>query len=185
MATSQWQFLVDDYVRPAAVNVVRGNSVTRVGAAFVTGSFFRTLEATPEVGRSLDANDDRPGHEHVAVISDALWRSDFGAGPDVVGKQMRLDRRDYTVVGVMPKDFGYPFDGDIPYDGSGFKRTDIWLPAAYTVNQKTNRTNFNSAVAIGDCGTALPRQPRKPNWRLLKPTCSPSTRKNGGAGLFL
>ncbi len=150
----EWQHLSGSFssmtmLRPAAVNVVRGNSVTRVGAAFVTGSFFRTLEATPEVGRSLDANDDRPGHERVAVIGDALWRSDFGAGPDVVGKQMRLNRRDYTVVGVMPKDFGYPFDGDIPYDGSGFKRTDIWLPAAYTVNRKTNRTNFDSAVAIG------------------------------------
>jgi putative ABC transport system permease protein len=69
----------------------------------------------------------------------------------VIGKQIQLNRHDYTVVGVMSKDFGYPFDGDIPYTHSEFKRTDIWLPAAYTAKQRTDRTdNFESAdAAIG------------------------------------
>ncbi len=149
-----WRRLSRDFssmtlLRPAPLNVVRGGSVTRIGAAFVSGNFFRTLEVSPEVGRSLDSSDDRPGREGVAVVSDAFWRSQFGSRPDVIGKQIQLNRRNYTVVGVMPKGFGYPFDGDIPYDGSGLKQTDIWLPAAYTVNQKTNRTDFDSAVAIG------------------------------------
>lgn len=134
--------------RQAAVNVVRDGSAERVGAAFVTAGFFRTLQARPQVGRTLDANDDRPGYEHVAIISDAFWRSHCGSQPDVIGKQIQVNRSRYTVIGVMPKDFGYPFDGDIPYDRSGFKQTDIWLPAAYTAVQQTNRKNFDSAIAI-------------------------------------
>ena len=135
-------------VGQAAKNVIQDGSTTRVGAAFVTGNFFQTLEASPAMGRVLDRGDDRPGHEHVAVVSDAFWRSQLGSAPDVLGKQIQLNRQRYMVIGVMAKDFGYPFDGDIPYEHSGFRQTDIWLPAAYTNAQKTNRIHFDSAVAI-------------------------------------
>jgi len=151
-----WQRLSHSFsaltmLRARTLNLIREGSSNRVAAAFVTGSFFRTLEAWPRLGRALDANDDRPGHEYVAVISEALWRSQFGSRADVIGKQIQLNRHSYTVVGVMPKDFGYPFDGDIPYTNSEFKQTDIWLPAAYTAKQRTDRTDdFESAdAAIG------------------------------------
>lgn len=150
----EWQrgshnFYAMTMLRVANVNLIRDGSSNRVAAAFVTGTFFRTLEVRPKMGRALDANDDRPGHENVAVISDAFWRSQFGSGPDAIGKKIQLNRHNYTVVGVMPKDFGYPFDGDIPYTHSEFKRTDIWLPAAHTENQKTDRSDdFESADAV-------------------------------------
>jgi putative ABC transport system permease protein len=137
-------------LRQSAVNLVRDGSASRVQAAFVTGNFFSTLQAAPVAGRSVDASDDQPGHQHVAVISDRLWRSHFGSDPGALGKQIQLNRERYTVIGVMPRDFGYPFDGDIPYGQSGFKQTDIWLPAVYTTAQKTDRVNFDSAsAAIG------------------------------------
>jgi predicted permease len=152
----EWQRISHSFsamtmLRASTLNLVRGGLSKPVSAAFVTGSFFSTLQAWPEMGRAVDANDDRPGHEYVAVISHALWHSQFGARPDVLGKQIQLNRHQYTVVGVMPGDFGYPFDGDIPYAKSEFKQTDIWLPAAYTANQRTDRTdNFVSAdAAIG------------------------------------
>jgi putative ABC transport system permease protein len=135
--------------RQTSVNLVLPNSTTRVGAAFVTGSFFSTLESPPELGRAIDTADDRPGHEHVAVISDGLWRSRLGSAPDVLGKRIQLNRRYYTVVGVMPKGFAYPSEGDVPYEHSELRQTDIWLPAAYTVAQRGNRTDFDSADAIG------------------------------------
>src|ERR1700722_2247619 len=151
----EWQRISHSFsgmtmLRTATVSLVQGGSSNLVSAAFVTGTFFGTLEATPEVGRILDAGDDQPGHEYVAVISSALWRSQFGFGADVIGKQVQLNRHNYTVVGVMPKDFGYPFDGDIPYTHSEFKQTNIWLPAAITANQRTDRVNFESVdAAIG------------------------------------
>ncbi len=91
----EWQRLSHNFsamtmLRSVAVNLVRGGSATRAEAAFVTGNFFRTLEARPQFGRSLDANDDTRGHEHVAVISDALRRSQFGSSRNVLGRQIQL-----------------------------------------------------------------------------------------------
>ncbi len=135
--------------RRAVVTVARNGSAERAEAAFVTGSFFRTLEATPRAGRTIEDEDDRAGHEHVAVISDAFWRSELHAEPDVIGAPIQLNRKTYTVIGVMPKDFGYPFENDVPYEHSSFKQTDIWLPAAYSAQQETDRVNFDSGDAIG------------------------------------
>ncbi len=151
----EWQRLSRSFsamtmLKQARVNIVRDASANAVQAAFVTDSFFRTLDVWPALGRALEAKDDQPGHEHVVVISNAFWRSQFDADPLVAGKQIQMGRERYTVVGVMPKDFGYPFDGDIPYAQSELKRTDLWMPIAYTASQKTDRVNFESGdAAIG------------------------------------
>lgn len=131
--------------------VVQAGSVTRSSAASVTGSFFSTLEASPELGRAIDASDDQPGHEKVAVIGDPLWRDKFGGGADVIGRTLELDRERYTVIGVMAQEFGYPFEGDVPYGMSDFGRTDIWIPMALSARQKTDRVNFqdSSDAVIG------------------------------------
>ena len=55
----------------------------------MAGNFFHTLGASPELGRAIEPADDQPGHEHVVVISDALWRSRFGAAPNVLGNEKR------------------------------------------------------------------------------------------------
>ena len=133
---------------PHAVSLVRNGSSKRLGAAFVTGTFFQTLQATPARGRTIQAADDQPGNDGVAVISDALWRSEFAGTAAVLGKTLQCNRQTYTVIGVMLKDFGYPFAGDVAYENTGFQQTDIWLPAAYKPEQKTNRTNFYDADAI-------------------------------------
>jgi predicted permease len=150
-----WQRLSHSFsattmLRHTAVNIVREESAIPVGAAYVTGSFFRTLEAWPAVGRSFGESEKRSGDQHAAVISDALWRSQFGSDPHILGKQIRLNREQYTVIGIMPKDFGYPSNGDIPNVHSQFKQTDIWLPRVLTASQATDRANFESTdAAIG------------------------------------
>ncbi|MFZ0590108.1 MAG: ABC transporter permease [Bryobacteraceae bacterium] len=138
-------------VHEQKVNLVQGGSVTRSSAALVTGSFFSTLEVNPELGRAIDAGDDQPGHAKVAVISDGLWRNKFNNAPDAIGQTLHLDREKYTVIGVMPREFGYPFEGDIPYGMSDFGRTDIWIPMALSVKEKTDRVNFvdSSDAVIG------------------------------------
>ncbi|HEY7306693.1 MAG TPA: ABC transporter permease [Bryobacteraceae bacterium] len=125
-------------------NFVHDGTVERVGSALVTGSFFETLEAKPQLGRAIEAEDDTPGRANVAVISDRLWHERFGGATDVIGRVLQINRKKYTVIGVMPKDFGYPFEGDIPYGMTGFKRTDLWLPVALSAKEKTDRTTFAS-----------------------------------------
>lgn len=123
--------------------------VEKVAAAAVTVNFFQTLEAQPEIGRAFDAADDEPGHEHVVVISDALWQGRFGGRTDVIGKEIELDRHKYTVIGVMPAAFGYPHQGDIPYANTS-ERTEIWIPMTITPREKTDRQNWGGAdAAIG------------------------------------
>ena len=136
--------------KSTSISVVQDGIANRIGAAFVTGTFFKTLEAFPKVGRSIGAADDQPGHEHVAVISEAFWRAHLNTDAHVLGKQIQLNRDKYTIVGIMQKEFGYPFAGDIPYSHSGFERTDIWLPLAYSSHDRTNRLEATSAdAAIG------------------------------------
>ena len=126
----------------------QADMVQRVGGAVVAGNFFHTFEAAPERGRAIEPDDDQPGHQHVVVISDALWRSRFGGAANVLGKTLRLDREIYTIVGVMPPAFHYPHSADFPYSDSEIAATELWIPAALTPQQKSEPMG-SDCVAIG------------------------------------
>ncbi len=101
--------------RSTAVNMrvlgaAAGNGATaeRVSAARVTPSVFRVLDATTARGRGLTAADAAPGAPAVAVISQGLWKRDFGADPAAVGRHLSIDGVDHEIVGVMPARFAFP-----------------------------------------------------------------------------
>jgi len=75
----------------------------------VTADFFSVLGIAPLAGRAFVPGDDVPGSAPVVVISDELWRSRFGADPGLIGKNIDLDKRPFTVVGVMPGSFHFSF----------------------------------------------------------------------------
>jgi predicted permease len=76
-----------------------------VGYAAVTPNYFALFGASPVLGRSFVAAEDQPGRDHAIVLSHGLWERRFGSDPRVIGRTVRLNREDYTVVGVMPADF--------------------------------------------------------------------------------
>jgi predicted permease len=80
----------------------------RVPVASVSGAFFPTLGMQAALGRPLLPADDRPGTNHVVVLSHRLWRSRFAGDRAVVGHQVTLDGAPFTVVGVMPPELAYP-----------------------------------------------------------------------------
>ncbi len=90
----------------------RGDPV-RLAYAAVTASFFDVLGVSAALGRTFTADDDRPGAERVVVLSYGAWERRFGADARVVGQVFTLDRRPYTVVGVMPRGFDYPRGAEI------------------------------------------------------------------------
>ncbi|HEV2289044.1 MAG TPA: ABC transporter permease [Candidatus Acidoferrales bacterium] len=92
-----------------------------VNAADVTPEIFSLLGAKPLAGRTLAPEDGKPGAAPVAMVSENLWRSRFGANPGVIGKSINLDMRSFVVVGILPASFHYP---------DGAARQDVWIAAA-------------------------------------------------------
>jgi putative ABC transport system permease protein len=72
----------------------------------VTGDFFAKLRLRPALGRSFTPEEDRvPGRDAVAVISYNLWQNAYGASLDVIGKPIRLNTKNFTIIGVAPASF--------------------------------------------------------------------------------
>jgi putative ABC transport system permease protein len=73
----------------------------------VSAEFFATLKTQPVLGRAFSPEDDRPGHDHVVIISYSLWQSRFGGDPQIIGRQITLDDKGYSVIGVAPPGFRF------------------------------------------------------------------------------
>jgi putative ABC transport system permease protein len=92
-----------------------------VNAAAVTPEIFPLLNAKPLAGRTLLPEDGKQGAAPVAVLNENLWRSRFSSNPALIGQSITLDKRSFTVVGILPASFRYP---------DGAPRQDVWIPVA-------------------------------------------------------
>lgn len=77
----------------------------RLSGQRVSAAYFRTLGVAPERGRDLHADDDRPASAPVVIISHGLWLRRFAADTAIIGRSLRLNDEDVTIVGVMPAGF--------------------------------------------------------------------------------
>jgi putative ABC transport system permease protein len=103
-----------------SLNLRTAEGAERVEAEMVSASYFPMLGARAQVGRVFGAAEDSvPDGHAVVTISDAMWRTQFGGDPSVVGRTLTLNDRPFTIVGVMRPGFkGLSFD------------THVWFPAA-------------------------------------------------------
>jgi len=111
-----------------------GAAPERVSRYTVTPNFFALLGAPPALGRTFAPEEDQPGHEHVAVLSDALWRRRFAADPGIVGRDIRIDDEDYRVIGVMQRKFVFPMTAE------------LWTPLTLTPAARASRDNHTLIV---------------------------------------
>jgi macrolide transport system ATP-binding/permease protein len=89
-----------------APNLGRGRNARQVWGELVTGNYFQALGVRAARGRTILPSDEvAPGRHPVIVLSDGLWRRDFGADPDMVGKTLELNNYALTVVGVADPTF--------------------------------------------------------------------------------
>ena len=79
-----------------------------VNTAVVTPDFFTVFAAQALAGRVFSPDDGKRGATPVVVLSEALWRNTFGADPNLIGSSVQLDKRAFTVVGIMPATFRFP-----------------------------------------------------------------------------
>lgn len=99
------------YVSPSgggSVNLTGSSQPTRIQFAAVPPNYLALLGVKPELGRWFDPEDQTPGFTLEVVISDGLWKRAFGADPQILGRNLRLDNDVYHVVGVMPPGFHDP-----------------------------------------------------------------------------
>src|SRR6187401_3639935 len=87
-----------------ALVTANGEAQTRA-IYFVTPEFFGTLGVAVQRGRDFIPADDQRGIPPVAILSDRLWRTAFGADPTVVGRTIEIERRPITIVGVAARGF--------------------------------------------------------------------------------
>jgi putative ABC transport system permease protein len=100
-----------------------GDGARRLEASFVGRDYFSVLGAAPLLGRAFGADDHAIGGQSplVVMLSEATWRQEFGADPAIVGKDVRLQGRVFSVIGVMPASFS-----DVAT--SQGSRVDVWSP---------------------------------------------------------
>jgi putative ABC transport system permease protein len=126
-------------------NLATGGEARYAEGVFVSGDFFRVLGVQPLLGRTLGADDDRPGcGSPSAVVSYSFWRRELGGGADVLERTVTLDGRKFPVIGVTGPDFfgvevGHRYDVAVPLcsdplfadDGAGRipKQAAWWLSA--------------------------------------------------------
>jgi putative ABC transport system permease protein len=91
--------------RSWSMNVTGSGTPENVGARLVTADYFKVMRARPLLGRDFTPEDDKPGAAPVTLISYGFWQQHFGGDPNVVGKDLLLDDKPHTVIGVLPENF--------------------------------------------------------------------------------
>jgi putative ABC transport system permease protein len=92
-------------VRNSVVTMTGGPDAERIPSQNATANLFTLLGVTPELGRTFDAEEDKPGGPPVAVISHSLWQRRFSSSRDALGQSITLDNQPYSIIGVMPRGF--------------------------------------------------------------------------------
>jgi putative ABC transport system permease protein len=114
----------------ANFNLTEAGDPAMLEGTLVSWGFFPAFGIQPALGRYFTHEEDTPGHEHEAVLSDALWRSRFHADPAIVNQVIHLNGAPWTVVGVMPRGFDFPRSAQMPGDFDFPSATQIWVPLA-------------------------------------------------------
>jgi len=109
----------------------------RIDGAYCTANLFDTLGVTPDLGRPFRAEEDRPGAAHVAIISYDLWQHRFGGARDIIHHQIRLDGEQYDIVGVMPRNFGYPY-----------RTVKAWVPLERYMSPENLKSHSNHGLMV-------------------------------------
>lgn len=131
-----WRSRTDSFDSLALYRYGRGSLLGRersesVRYALITPSFFRVLRAEPVVGRIPTRDENADGQGNVAVISNGLWRRQFGARDDIIGQTFSLDGETLRVIGVMPVGFDFLLSD-----------VDLWKPFGSAPTYNTTRGNY-------------------------------------------
>jgi putative ABC transport system permease protein len=120
-----------------AVTMLTAGEPTRLAGTSVSADVLPTLGVSPVVGRAFSPDDDRAGAPATIILSYSLWQSQFGADPNILGRNLVVDSESYSVIGVMPPLFHFPASDSL-----------FWVTNRFTERNYQDRTdNRFEAVA--------------------------------------
>ncbi len=116
----------------------------QIPAVRVSAHYFDIFGVRAALGRTFVEGEDQAGKDHVVVLSNALWQTQFGGDAKIVGRSIQLDGEAYTVIGVLPK--GTPME-------RGWAR--MWRPLTFTPDNMTRNFHWFGSVARLKQGVTL------------------------------
>nr|HEV7955017.1 ABC transporter permease [Candidatus Acidoferrales bacterium] len=93
----------------------------------VTSNIFELCGEEPLYGRTFLPEEDQPGHDGVVVLGERLWERRFGGDHHIIGQEIHIDGRPYTVIGIMRKGFDFP------------QTAELWIPIAFAPQELQDR----------------------------------------------
>ena len=118
--------------------VEQGQTAERLSGLAGTADFLPLFGVAPALGRLFNPEEFEPGADNVIVLSDRFWQKHFGGDESVVGRNLQLDGKTVSIVGVMPPGFDHPIL---------WGRVDFWQPLAFTAEQKKTTANYLQSFA--------------------------------------
>ena len=118
-------------------NLTGNGEPERIRCAEVTASLFTTLKVQPVRGRVFLPEEDKPGMNNVAIVSERFWQRRYGRDEAVLQNTLTLDNKLYSIVGVMPASFRFPGEFD------------VWLPIALDPVKETKGEFFSIVETVG------------------------------------
>ena len=109
------------------INLTGDAHPQKVQAFHISANLFGMLGVNPQLGRAFLPEEEEPGRDQSIILGHALWEQRYASDPSIVGKNIKVDGRSYTIVGVMPKGFDYPLPAE------------AWLPLSLTVADRQRR----------------------------------------------
>lgn len=125
------------------VNLTGDGEPEEVPGQIVTTNLFPLLGVTPIQGRTFAPDEGKPGQPDVVMISYGLWQRRFGGDPSVIGRQVTLNNRKNTIIGVLPEAFSW----HVQKGSMTRKSAEIWSPWEVSSELRQRQGRFASAVA--------------------------------------
>ncbi len=130
-------------MRQWSPTLVDAGGARRLAGVRVSWNYFRMLGVAPAIGRDFTESDDHEATWHVVLLTDRVWRTGFGARPDIVGASLNLYGRSYRVIGVLPARFE-PLISEHFY-----QRAEVFAPLGYEVGGDSSCRSCQHLRAIG------------------------------------
>ena len=111
------------------VNLTGDREPQKVQSFRVPANFFETIGVRPKLGRVFLPDEEEPGKDQEIILRHALWEQRYASDPDIVGKNIKVSGKSYTIVGVMGKGFDFPMPAE------------AWIPLSMDAKERQQRNN--------------------------------------------